>query len=178
MDPLFEEFDRFLRSMFQSRGRPFEGRNDDDRDYIFDDFSSRDFRDNRHNDRDFREAWEELDDYLRTGGAEPFGRDPLGDDSFDTGRNRYSRRGERVRPKTRPSSMPPEELRKDYRKIGVPFGSSFEVVRKAYRDLMRTHHPDLFAEDEHQSNRATSMSQDINESFQRIKAWVEKTSHT
>ena len=199
MDPLFERFERLVRSLFHDRedddrhDRPFEHRSGrpGERDYIFSehhDFSN-------HRDPDFRDAWEELDDYLRTGRTEE--RDAPGSSYYDPfgggspggggatssrtyrdtgGRGPFgARRGEDLRGgfRVRPTRRPPEELRKDYRVLGVSFGAPFEEVRKAYRSLIRDHHPDRFADDVRESDRATTRSQDINESFQRIKKWEE-----
>ena len=175
MDPLFERFERLVRSMFRTdedryRDDPFgrtssSYRRRGERDYIFDE----------KGDHDFREAWEELDEYLRGGSSES---SSSGFDSSGFGSSRF---GERVhekshaehtgRRRTRP--LPPTELRRDYELLGVSFGAPFEEVRRAYRNLIRTHHPDVHGSDRGAEDRATSRSQDINESFQRIKMWVE-----
>jgi DnaJ-domain-containing protein 1 len=188
MDPLFERFERLVRSMFQGdedrfREDPFGGsssgeRHRGGRDYIFDEKS----------DRDFRDAWEELDEYLR-GGSSGSSDGPFehadGSSRFDSTGFGPSGFGERVRDRTHDRSrtertgrsrsrpLPPNELRKDYELLGVSFGAPFEEVRKAYRSLIRTHHPDVHGRDKGATDRATSRSQEINESFQRIKMWVE-----
>ncbi|MFO7850748.1 MAG: DnaJ domain-containing protein [Spirochaetia bacterium] len=163
MDPLFERFERLVRSMLQDD--PIRSRTDE-RDYIF----------REQGDRDFSDAWEELDDYLlgrssAREGSRPFGSSA--DEGSSAGEGFTG--SERVRPRPGQSSrpMPPKELKKDYQRLGVPFGTSFEEVKKAHRNLIRTHHPDLFAENSGKTDSATSRSQDINESFQRIKMWVE-----
>lgn len=156
MDPLFARFERLVRSMFQEdeeryRGDPFgrdsfRERRRGERDYIFE----------KKGDRDFREAWEELDQYLHTGSSSASSADS------------FVRAGG-----ARPRPLPPRELRKDYDLLGVSFGAPFEEVRRAYRSLIRTHHPDVHGADKGATDRATSRSQEINESFQRIKTWVE-----
>jgi DnaJ-domain-containing protein 1 len=163
MDPLFERFERLMRSFFQEGGdrRDFGTdpyRRSGERDYIFSDHSGR----GEYRDRDFREAWDELDDFLR-GGGNPSGR--------ETGRG-YSRNAGR-RSAFHRTGLPPAELRRDYLLFGVAFGAPFDEVRRAYKQLISSNHPDRFAKDAGESDRATIRSQDINEAFQRIKAWEE-----
>lgn len=197
MDPLFDRFERLIRSMFQE---PEGNRRHDDlrrgsggglggsrseRDYIFDEKS----------DRDFRNAWDELEDYLRAddlGGFAAGNHDDLGargGEDSNTRRDGFYSRGpyssgarrgragagtsRTFRPRGAP--LPPEELRQDYSKLGVHFGASFEEVRKAYRALISAHHPDKYAENEEESSKATKRSQEINESFGRIKEWHKKS---
>ena len=143
MDPLFDRFQRLLRSYLQF-GAPddtwFEKHRVDD---------------------DYREAWEELDEFLQTGTS--------------TGSTRSSTRGGSARSGygggPTGTRLPPEELRKDYALFGVSFGAPFEEVRDAYRRLMRTHHPDLHSHDSQAQREATHKSQELNTAYQRIKAW-------
>ena len=124
MEPLFERFHRLLRSYLQF-GAP-----------------SDEWFEQHTEDRDYREAWEELDEYLRTGTTKAHSSGP--------------------RPGGTTRTLPPEELRKDYELFEVEFGASFQEVRSAYRRLMRTHHPDLHAGDSAKQREATHISQRLN----------------
>ncbi len=164
MDPLFERFERLVRSMLHTPGdRDYTY----DRDYIFSEHGKRDTYD-----RDFRDAWDELGDYLR-GGPGDTGGPRSSERVYEKRRSSAGPFEGRTRSRSASPLLPPEDLRKDYRRLGVPFAAPFEDVRKAYRELIRTHHPDVHGSNMEAADRATSRSQDINESFQRIKVWVE-----
>lgn len=137
MDPLFERFHRLLRSYLRF-GAP-----------------SDEWFEQHTEDRDYREAWDELDEFLRTGKTS----------GTSAGSNGGSRSGGQAR------RLPPEELRRDYELFQVEFGASFQEVRRAYRRLMRIHHPDLHAGDSAKQHEATDKSQQLNTAYQRIKAW-------
>ncbi len=142
MEPLFERFQRLVRSYLQF-GAP-----------------SDEWFEQHEEDRDYREAWDELDEFLRsgrsTGTSSGYSRAGAGP-GFGTG--------------TAGHRLPPEELRKDYELFGVEFGASFHAVRNAYRRLMRIHHPDLHAGNSAKQREATHTSQQLNTAYQRIKAW-------
>lgn len=143
MEPLFERFQRLVRSYLQF-GAP-----------------SDEWFERHDEDRDYREAWDELDEFLRSGR------------SSSAHRSGYSRpeSGAGFGTDTAGHRLPPEELRKDYELFGVEFGASFKEVRNAYRRLMRIHHPDLHAGDSAKQREATHTSQQLNTAYQRIKAW-------
>ena len=136
MDPILERFNRLIKSMFVDT---------DDIDFGYDDLSGR-------SDKDFSEAWDELNDFLSS---------PIGSSH---GRTRYNSH-DYHRPAT------PEILRPDYINMGVPFGSDFEIIKKAYKKLIRKHHPDINSKNQESMHRATEKSKNLNISFQRIKAW-------
>ncbi len=140
MDPLFERFQRLVRSYLQF-GAP-----------------SDEWFEEHDEDADYRQAWQELDEFLRSGTSSGYSR-PGASTRSGTGFG------------TREQRLPPEELRKDYELFGVEFGASFQEVRSAYRRLMRTHHPDLHAGDSAAQREATHKSQQFNTAYQRIKAW-------
>ncbi|MFW5712913.1 MAG: J domain-containing protein [bacterium] len=146
MDPLFERFQRLLRSYLQF-GAPSDK-----------------WFEEHDEEADFREAWEELDEFLRSGTSSGHSRRGAGNGSGTRG-------GARFGFASREQRLPPEELRKDYELFGVAFGASFQEVRSAYRRLMRTHHPDLHAGDNIKQREATHKSQQLNTAYQRIKAW-------
>ena len=166
MDPLIERFERILRSFINT------GSSGNNWDYASDD-------------RDFQDAYAELDEFLQSGRNRD-SRDGKTNDSGSTrsgGSTRfgdrsgttYDRSWEDFFKKTGDSAhrfrMPPETLRQDYSRLEVPFGSSFEEVRISYRTLMRRHHPDLHSSDPSRHAEATRTAQDLNLSYQRIKAW-------
>ena len=135
MDLLIERFERLLRSFINP-------------DVIDDDWES------AADDRDFREAYAEIDDFLKNGGSDK-------SESVHTGRSHADYR----------FRMPPESLRKDYGNLMVSFGAPFDQVKKSYRELMRRHHPDLHSSDPRRQSRSTRIAQELNISYQRIKAW-------
>ena len=155
MDPLIERFERILRSYFQNGtipGKEGGGIHRDDWNRFADE-------------QDFRDAFAELDDFLKTGTSS--GTEDTGSFDFQgTGRS-----GGSFRSTGEPA--PPEMLREDYKELGVRFGAPFAEVRNAYRELMRTHHPDRHGSDVVMQERATRKAQRLNFSFQRIRAWEE-----
>jgi DnaJ-class molecular chaperone len=139
MDPLLDRFHRLLRSMFQTSGG----------DWDFNLHGSHD--PGAEADRDYEDAWEELESFLGKGS------------NGSTGREREYQS---------PSfHRPPEELRKDYLILEVPFGAQFDDVKKAHRILMKKYHPDRHAVDPASMKSATEKTQAINLAFGRLKAW-------
>jgi hypothetical protein len=104
-----------------------------------------------YRDPDLREAWEELDDYMRGG----------------TGERTSRTREQRSR---RPQPPADESLRQDYANLEVPFGADIETVRNSYRSLMLRYHPDKHADDPEKHRIALEITKKINESFERIRA--------
>ena len=164
MDPLFERFERLVRSYLRF-GAP----------------SDEWFEQHQEN-TDYQEAMEELDEFLRTGTTGSTTESTSGSSSSrSSGRYSRQRSGQNGFTDSRHSTyrgasgtthrMPPEELRNDYALFGVAFGAPFPEVRNAYRKLMRTHHPDVHAGDQAKQHEATQKSQELNTAYQRIKAW-------
>lgn len=102
-------------------------------------------------DPDLREAWEELDDYMRGGSGERASR----------AEDRSSRR---------PRPPVDESLRQDYANLEVPFGADIDAVRKSYKSLMLRYHPDKHAGDPEKQRIALEITKKINESFERIRS--------
>ena len=113
-------------------------------------------------DRDFQEAWDELDEYMRTGST---GSRASREETADRG-------GEHAR--SRPSRPPAESLRQDYANLEVPFGADMERVRASYKRLMMKYHPDKHAGNPEKQKIALEISKKINESFERIRSRQER----
>ncbi|MCK4540805.1 MAG: J domain-containing protein [Spirochaetales bacterium] len=141
MDPIIDRLGNLFRSFFQ----------DDDIDNSFDGESS---------DQDMKDAWDELNDFLKGGNGSSTTSHASG-----TGRDRtYKRQG----------PPPPEALRKDYENLEVPFGSPLKEIKTSHRKLLRKFHPDRFANDPERLHAATELSKKINQSYQRIRTYFEK----
>ena len=143
MDPLFERFHRLVRSYLRF-GAPAD-----------------EWFEQHTEDKDYREAWDELDEFLRRETSS----------GTSSGSAAGSNRSGRAHTAATSRRLPPEELRQDYELFEVEFGASFQEVRSAYRRLMRIHHPDLHAGNTAKQNEATNKSQQLNIAYQRIKAW-------
>ena len=113
-------------------------------------------------DPDFQAAWEELDEYMRTGRES-------GRQARDRGGSRTQDRGGYRAP--RPVD---ESLRQDYANLEVPFGADIDVVRTSYKRLMMKYHPDKHAGNPEKQKMALEISKKINESFERIRSRQEK----
>jgi hypothetical protein len=113
-------------------------------------------------DPDLAAAWDELNDYLGADRRER-GEDRAGGDPQDDGRGR------------RGSVLPPESLRPDYANLEVPFGADIGTVRRSYKRLMLSYHPDRHAGTPEKARVATEISKRINESFERIRSFQERT---
>lgn len=114
-------------------------------------------------DPDFNEAWEELDEYMRTGSNRS---------RASTGGSRRSGGAGRGAGRSRP---PDESLRQDYANLEVPFGADIETVKNSYKRLMMKYHPDKFARSPEKQKMALEISKKINESFERIRSSHERT---
>ncbi len=134
MDPILERFNKLIKSMFIDT---------DDIDLGYADFSGT-------SNSDFKEAWDELNDFLSS---------PEG---YYAKKTRYN--GTYI-------PAPPEILRSDYLNMGVPFGADFEIIKKAYKELIRKHHPDKNSKNSESIHKATEKTKKLNISFQKIKAW-------
>jgi hypothetical protein len=127
-----------LRSLFSEEGGTGKNRNPGG-------------QESRFRDPDLQDAWQELDDYMRTGET--------------TSR---ASRGRRTSESTR--RPPDESLRQDYANLEVPFGSDIETVRRSYKSLMLKYHPDKHAGDPEKQRLALEITKKVNESFERIRS--------
>ena len=119
----------------------------------------------RPTDPDLAAAYDELDDVLgadrdRAGGR---GGTQAGPDASG---------GER---RQRGPSLPPDDLKADYANLEVPFGSDIETVRRSYKRLVLHYHPDRNAGNPEKLRIATEITMRINESFERIRAFHERS---
>jgi len=144
MDQIFNRLANLLRSVFADD--PFDS-------------SSYEETKKRYYDPDLKEAWEELDEYLKTGRSET---------------ERTSQQGRRTETFSSAYKQELEALKKDFSNLEVPFGSPFEEVRKGYKHLIRKYHPDKFVNDPNKVKIATEITQKINESYKKIKSFNEK----
>jgi len=104
-------------------------------------------------DPDLNAAFEELNDFLS------------GSQKTQT---RYTGYGNRTSGRDK---LPPEELRVDFEKLGVPFGADLETCKAAYKNLQKIHHPDRHAGHEGNYKKATERSARITASWERIQKW-------
>lgn len=148
MDQIFDRLGNILRSLFQDDDEPTpKGR----RSSV---------------DPDMDAAWEELDEFLKTGK----------DSSASAKTHRQYRptgTGSGYRSTNEGRSTIPEEIKRDYANLEVAVDADMTTVRKAYHRLVRQYHPDQFAHDQQKLKDATVIMQKINQSYQRIKKFRE-----
>jgi hypothetical protein len=108
-------------------------------------------------DPDMQDAWDELEEYLKEGKNKPKPQKAHHD----------SAREQKLK-------LLKEALRNDYAILKVPFDAPFELIKKSYKTLLRQYHPDRFARDPQRFKTATEITQKINQSFQKIKAFEDE----
>jgi hypothetical protein len=157
----------FFMGIFDRLGDVIKGYLNDDDERIF----GRTSRAGRHSpDPDLEAAFEELNDYLGKG-----------ESSFAGGNSRNAGGGgaaeetrdfrERGRGRTSREAAVPEALRGDFAELGVPFGASADECKRAYKGLLKQHHPDRHAGHPGNMKKATEKSARINAAFDRIERW-------
>jgi len=112
-------------------------------------------------DPDVQAAWEELDEYMRTGSSGQSGRSTSGGSA---GRSAGGAQGGAKSPR-----RVDESLRQDYANLEVPFEASAEEVRASYKRLMLKYHPDKYPGDPEKQKIALEIAKKINQSFERIR---------
>ena len=153
----------------------------------FGDRTNRQFRSSvgSSGDPDVDAAFEELNDYLngkKAGEENKRSEYRWSDDSTGTNAGASgSARGSSSRNSSRSargdsSNMPPEELRDDFEKLGVPFDADEETCKAAYKKLMKIHHPDRHTGHEGNFKKATERSARINAAWDRIEKWRKSSS--
>ncbi|HUX21786.1 MAG TPA: DnaJ domain-containing protein [Spirochaetia bacterium] len=146
MDQIFDRLGNLLRSLFQ------------------DEPSFKGHRPSADPDEDA--AWDELDEFLKTGKDSST--------SGSTHDNHRASTGSGYRGSSAAGrSTVPEVVRRDYANLEVPVDADMETVRKSYHKLVRQYHPDRFAHDPQKLKDATEITQKINQSYQRIRKFRE-----
>ena len=98
-------------------------------------------------DPDFKAAWEEIDEFLKTG----HNRQPSSANSRPV------------------KDIPvPEGYKQDFINLEVLPTASLEEVRRSYKKLLRKYHPDRHADNPQKQQMATRITQKLNASYQRI----------
>ncbi|MGD1842056.1 MAG: J domain-containing protein [Thermonemataceae bacterium] len=57
---------------------------------------------------------------------------------------------------------------KYYKYLEVPYGASFDVIKKAYKEQMKKYHPDKFYNNEKKREAAQKLSKKLNEAYQHF----------
>ncbi len=105
------------------------------------------------NDPDLQQAWDELENYMAEEEPAPRQRSNT---SFGSG----------------PAGVP-ELLRRDFSNLEVPFGAPLSDVRRSYKRLMTTFHPDRHSADPDRFRTATEVTKKLNQSLDRIASHYE-----
>ena len=78
-----------------------------------------------------------------------------------------------ARARPRAPSGPPAKLAAAYKVLGLPPNTAFDQVKKAYKQLLKQHHPDKHGSAPDAQKRATEMSSRINDAYRIIETWHE-----
>ncbi|MFP4382902.1 MAG: J domain-containing protein [Spirochaetia bacterium] len=115
----------------------------------------------RSGDPDLDTAWEELDEYMRTGEESTPKRPGFNRKHREDGGRRYE-------------NDPTALLRKDFARLELPFGAPLTEVKQSYKKMLVRYHPDRWSADQEKMAVATEITKKINESFRRINEYYEK----
>jgi hypothetical protein len=113
---------------------------------------------------DFDDAMAELNAFLND--------DREAQDRLHREQEARNRQNNRAEPKW--SEGPPPKLLAAYRVLGVRYGSTLPEIKKAWKDLLKEHHPDKHAADPIAYNKATTDCSRINDAFRIVETWHEK----
>ena len=120
-------------------------------------------------DPDLKDAYDELDEFLKTGQNKPRGAASPGSSS-----RAWSDPGTHGQSQRKPAPPGPSELlEKDFAELGLPFDASLSDCKAAYKKLLKVHHPDKHAGHPGNMKKATEKSARINAAYQRIEKWRE-----
>jgi DnaJ-domain-containing protein 1 len=109
-------------------------------------------------DADWREAWNELDEYMRRA-TDPAAGDSASHRTAD--RDRGTTGGD-------PSAMP-ADLRRDFENLEIAPGTPLDEVRRQFRRELARYHPDRFAGDPEKFATATAVTRELIQSYRRIR---------
>ena len=62
-----------------------------------------------------------------------------------------------------------QALRELYAQLEVPYGASFEEVKKSFRRLMRKYHPDLHAGNPQKQKTATQLTMSLTQAYNELE---------
>jgi DnaJ-domain-containing protein 1 len=116
----------------------------------------------RTGDPDLDEAFEELDEFLKTGKEKPR---PESAGQEQPNYRQYQNRA---------PSGPPQEILDAYNELKLAYGNKLPEVRAQYKKLLKQYHPDKNADNPEKLRIATEITQKINVAYQRIETWLEK----
>lgn len=71
----------------------------------------------------------------------------------------------------------PSELIDDFKTLGLSPGVSLEVCKKAWKKLLKKHHPDTNGKSEEDQLRSTQLTRKINYSYRKISLWYKTGSY-
>lgn len=98
-------------------------------------------------DPDIKEAWEEIDEFLKTG---------------------HNRQQSSAKSRPVENISVPDGYKQDFINLEIPPTASIEQVRQSYKKLLRRYHPDRHADNQQKQQMATTITQKLNVSYQRI----------
>lgn len=116
-------------------------------------------------DEDWRDAWNELDEYMRratdpaAGGPSSQGAASNGRETADRGQGSAG---------GAPSAMP-AALRRDFENLELAPGTPLDEVRRRFRRELARYHPDRFAGDPEKFATATAVTRELIQSYRRIR---------
>jgi DnaJ-domain-containing protein 1 len=113
-------------------------------------------------DPDLDEAFEELDEFLKTGKDKPR---PEGQSQRQTNFGHAQ---------SHQSFSPPQEIIDAYKELQLAYGNKLPEVRAQYKKLLKQYHPDKNADNPEKLRVATEITQKINGAYQKIETWLEK----
>jgi DnaJ-domain-containing protein 1 len=115
-------------------------------------------------DPDWREAWNELDEYMRRVS------DPAGGDAGDAGDagSTSAGRGGRGTGAAAGAAMP-QRVEKAFETLEIEPGSPLDTVRRQFRRELARYHPDRFADDPEKFAAATAVTRELIQSYRLIR---------